>query len=894
MSVLPAGLAPWLAQTKFYPPAPREDLVARPRLDAALTGATAAARLTLVTAPAGYGKTTLVAGWLMAQPQPAGAWLTLDEGDNDTGRFLTALVAAFRRLHPGWGAGAAMLAEQSGPGLDGRTVVGALINDILDTLDTTAVLVLDDLQTITAPDVYLALDYLLEHLPPQLRLIALTRQDPPLALARLRARGQLAELRLAALRFTAAETAVFLNDRLRLGLAPPQLAALQERTEGWPAGLRLLAGSLESGAANPAAFVRAVSQADGYLFDFLAEEVLRHQAPEVRTFLLETAILPTLTPALCTAVTGRADAGALLTMLARRNLFLNPVAGPPGAYQYHALFADFLRRLLAQEQPARLADLHRRAAAAEDAPGPAIAHYLAADLWEPAAARIAAAGEAALAQGWGDTVRGWLLALPEHVRGARPRLGFLLGLCEWHRGALPAASALFEAALPGLTAAGDQEAEGQCLGYLALHAALQYRFAPALAYLAAALARPLPPPLRAHLLLEQAHALLISRQRAAAQAALAAALALGQESRDPAVLAAILRHYHPPFGVLPGAFPQLDAICTLVQQQHPDLAGPLGVSLARHRITLHLCRGEIAAAIRLGEATLAQAQPAGPNFQVQMVINTSLAQAYLIAGQPARAADLLGELTAGLAGLEAHPAIYMVLLYLWGRACCAAGQLDQARALLARLRAAPAGILEMRATQELLGGLVAWAQGDHAGAEALLARVAAVEDDLLTLALSTSPRLLLAALYLERDRPAEALRTLAQVLAGYATAGGPGYLMREGGRVIPVLRLAMAAGVEGAIAAQVLTLLGAAPVAPPPSAGRPHPAPAGAADAVGLSPREREVLQLLATGIGNRAIAARLVIGEQTVKTHLINVFRKLGVTTRTAAVQRARDLGLL
>jgi ATP/maltotriose-dependent transcriptional regulator MalT len=489
-------------------------------------------------------------------------------------------------------------------------------------------------------------------------------------------------------------------------------------------------------------------------------------------------------------------------------------------------------------------------------------------------------------------VRGWILALPEPVRAAQPRLSYLLGMCEWHRGALPAAVRLLEAARPGLAAAGDTGAEGRCLAYLALHAALQYRFAAALEYLDSALARPLPPVLRAHLLIEQAHALLISQQRAAAAVALNAALDLGEASDDPAVLAALLRYYHPPFGVLPGAFARLVTLCARAERTPLDPASPAGVSLARHWITVHLLQGDIAAAIRRGEETLAHTQAGGPNFQVQMIVSTTLAQAYYIGGQPERAATLLEELATGLAELAAHPAVYTVLLYLWGRACWAAGRLDAARTLHARLRARLIPVLEMQAADEILGGLLAWAAGDLAGAERRLRAMAEVEDDLLALALNTSPRLLLAALYVEMACPREALDTLEQVLARYSLAGGPGYLMREGTVIVPLLRLAVAEGRHADLARDVLRLLGAADPTPP-ATGR-STGPAGSGDPVLISPREREVLRLLATGASNRAIAAQLVIGEQTVKTHLIHLFRKLEVTTRTGAVQRARDLGLI
>jgi LuxR family maltose regulon positive regulatory protein len=888
----PAALTAWLPQTKFYPPAARPDLVPRPHLAAALHAA-AGARLTLITAPAGYGKTTLVAEWLATPPAPASAWLALDAGDNDLARFLTALIAAVRRLAPACGTRAAALIAGGEPAI--RPVVGALINEILETITQPAVLVLDDLHLLTTPEIYVALDYLLDHLPATLRLIVLTRQDPPLALARLRARGQLAELRVAALRFSAAEAAAFLNEQVGLGLAAEPLTALHTRTEGWPAGVRLLAGALERGEADPAALERAMSQAEGYLFEFLAEEVLRHQDPDVRRFLLDTAILPTLTPALCAAVTGRADAETVLADLARRNLFLTPVAGPAGSYQYHTLFAEFLRRQLDQEVPARGPDLHRRAAEAATAPEPAIRHYLAAGLWDAAAARISAAGDEVLHQGWVETVRAWIDAVPPAVRQAHPRLLYLRGVAEWQRGAWPAANAILQAAQAGMAAAGDSEGEGQALAYLGQLAALHYRFAEALAYLAPALARPLPPARRAQLLLEQAHALLISGRFLEAHGALTAALDLGLASDDPAVWGTLVRYYHPPLGVLPGAFARFDMVGTRLAATDPDPGSPLGLTLACQQATRALRRGQSAAAQAQLEAIWSRAQAGQPPFQTAVLLATTLAHAHLVAGAPERAGAVLAQVLAGDGGQGAPPAIRTPLLYLAGRAHWAAGQIAAARAIAAQL---PTGEADpppaQRAPQQLLDALLAWAAGDYPAAEAALRPLAADEDNLLTLALFASPRLLLAAFYAEQGQPEAALRIFAQALARYPLIGEPGYLMREGPVVVPVLRLALAAGVQPPLMAEVLALLGAAPTPPDAPAPAPRTVRTAAGDTLSISVREQEVLRLLATGAGNRAIAAHLVIGEQTVKTHLIHLFRKLEVTSRTAAVQRARDLGLI
>jgi LuxR family maltose regulon positive regulatory protein len=445
------GQADWLAETRLSPPRLRDDLIVRPRLLKALDLAIAAHPLTLLAAPAGYGKTTLLSAIANHKSQIANraAWLSLEDADNDPARFLAGLIAALQCLASACGVAAqALLFSLPNPGAEARRIIATLINELLAAFPEPFALILDDLHLLIEPAVFVALDYLLERAPPPMRLVIGTRHDPPLALARLRARGQLAELRAADLRFTLEETARFFNERLNLGLTGDDLAALHGRTEGWPAGLRLLASSLE-GIRSPAdrsAFIRDLAHTDRYIFDFLADEVLNRQPAGVRAFLLETAILAELTPARCRAVTGREDAPAILEDLYRRNLFITaaptcpspnlPISqftNPP-TYRYHALFAEFLRQRLAQEAPERVRELHRRAAETQADPFRALGHYLAAAMWGEAAAFIEQIGPTAIGQGLLATVAGWINALPAAVRAAHPRLTHLLGVCAWHRG----------------------------------------------------------------------------------------------------------------------------------------------------------------------------------------------------------------------------------------------------------------------------------------------------------------------------------------------------------------------------------------------------------------------------------------------------------------------------
>lgn len=474
------------------------------------------------------------------------AWLSLDEDDNDFNRFLAGLIAALQGLAPSCGvmtqsllSEASGLAEAEAPADRARRLTGALINEILAELPAPFVLVLDDLHHLTEPAIYLALGYLLDHLPPTMHLALATRSAPPLALARLKARGQLAEFRLADLRFTHDEIEKFLNDRLQLDLPASEITKLQARTEGWAAGLRLLAGSL-AGLTTPddrALFINRLAQTERYLFDFLAEEVLGRQEPDLQTFLLETAILSELTPNLCRAVTGRQDAAELLQELYRRNLFLITVEGVAGpaeagglAYRYHALFAEFLRRELSRDRPERLVELHCRAASAEPIPSRRLGHYLAAEMWLEAAQLIEQVGEQLLEQGEFDTLRNWIRALPDELVGARPRLNYLLGVCAWRRWELNTGRVLLEQALAGFEARRDVVGTGETLAHLAHCLALSGNFSEADEAIRRALEYPGLPYSQAQLLLMKANQAMVQGNWPQTIADIDAALAVAATS----------------------------------------------------------------------------------------------------------------------------------------------------------------------------------------------------------------------------------------------------------------------------------------------------------------------------------------------------------------------------
>lgn len=406
--------------TKLRAPAPRRDLVARPALVERLTET--GQSLTLVAAPAGWGKTTLLAAWQQAERSHRFAWLSLDPWDNDPVRFWTYVVEALRTVEPSLGAEALALVQARGTRL-ADTFLPALLND-LEALEERLILVLDDYHVIEREEIHESLAFVLDHLPAPLRLAVATRFDPPVPIARLRARGELLEIRADELRFTFEESEAFLNDVLDLGLDRGDVGRLHNRTEGWAAGLYLAALSLR-GRADPRGFIAAFAGDDRHVVDFLSTEVLRGQPEEIRTFMLRTSVLDRLAGPLCDAVTGSRDSAAMLRRIERANLFLVPLDNRRYWYRYHHLFGRLLLHELEQSEPGLVPALHRRASAWHRETGSipeAVHHALEAGEIGEARELVAAHWNAFFNQGRLATVSGWLDRLPAETVASDARL----------------------------------------------------------------------------------------------------------------------------------------------------------------------------------------------------------------------------------------------------------------------------------------------------------------------------------------------------------------------------------------------------------------------------------------------------------------------------------------
>jgi LuxR family transcriptional regulator, maltose regulon positive regulatory protein len=417
--------------TKLHVPATRRPLVARPRLtELVRSGISELPRLVLVSAPAGFGKTTLLSQWL-APTQPGGqaprvAWLSLDEGDNDLRRLLVHLVGALETS--GLEVGAQTTARlESAHEFSTETILTDLVNDV-DLMAEETVVALDDYHVIDNAAVHEATSFLLEHLPRHVGLAIATRVDPPLPLARLRSRADLVEVRAADLRFTPGESETFFNELMGLDLSPDDIMALDERTEGWPAGLQLAALSLR-GRDDPSGFIDAFAGSHRFVLDYLVEEVLRRQSDRVADFLMATAVLDQMTGPLCDALTGSDDGSAMLGELERSNLFVVPLDDQRTWYRYHHLFAEALRARLSGEHPGRALALHGTASrwyANHGMLENAVQHALAGRQGGRAADLVEAALPEVRRSRHNRVLRSWLGALPESEVRTRPVLSSIM------------------------------------------------------------------------------------------------------------------------------------------------------------------------------------------------------------------------------------------------------------------------------------------------------------------------------------------------------------------------------------------------------------------------------------------------------------------------------------
>ncbi len=910
-----------LVETKLLAPQARSDAVTRPRLTELLDRGRRA-RLTLVSAPAGFGKTTLLARGLTnpTDRQRPLAWVSLEASDSRPAQFWNYLVTAVQRALPQVGDSALALLATGQPSLD--SVVVTLIND-LATSATELDVVLDDYHLVEGPDLQPSVSYLLERLPDHVHLVISTRVDPALPLARLRARGELVEIRATDLRFTPAEVAAYFSDVASLDLTAGDVAALETRTEGWIAALQLAALSL-AGRADTGAFIAAFAGDDRYIVDYLVEEVLSRQAPQVRDFLLQTCILERLSGPLCEAVTGNTDSRAMLEHLDRANLFLIPLDSTRRWYRYHHLFAEVLETHLIEGRREEVAALHHRASQWFDQagePGAAVSHALAGGDFEGAAdlAELAMRGLQRARQE--AVVVSWLTAIPDEVVQSRPvlALGFIAALMS--SGRFSGVQERLRALEQRLPAPGpDGQPSGPPPGMVVMDPEEWERIPGAIELYWSALALLGGDP---------------DESIAHAELAIARAAAEDHLTRAGAAATAGLARWAG--GDLDGAH---DAYSTSVEglRRAGHISDVLGCSIALTDIRITQGRLTEAGQTYQDALRLAADDPL-PVTRGTADMHVGISGVAYERGDLATAAHQLklARELGDAAGLPQNP-------YRWriaqARLHRARGDLDQAMELLNEADQVYFGDfapnvrpLDAQRTRLQL------AQGDLVAASAWAGSVDLAAGDELSY-MREFEHITLAMVLLAQHRAGQApaaahqARRLLERLLTAAEAGG-----RMGNVLEILVQLVLASQVEGdqsratdqlgrALALgereghiAVFLDTGSALTAllhsvRPDSPGGQHAQGVLAAAARGqsrsgeperdpptassqplidaLSERELEVLRLLDSDLGGPAIARELSVSVNTVRTHTRHIYAKLGVTSRREAVREAARLGLL
>ncbi|MCL4303585.1 MAG: helix-turn-helix transcriptional regulator [Anaerolineae bacterium] len=931
-----------LLSTKLFIPQARQlhDVLPRPRLvervKAGLSG-----RLTLISAPAGFGKTTLLTEWIPHSNRCV-CWLSLDEADNDLTRFLTYFIAALQRLKADFGqALLAMLQSPQPPA--GESLVTALVNEITGTLDEFA-LVLDDYHLIQLPAIHATIAFLLNNLPPNMHLILTSRADPPLSLARLRARRQLTEIRAADLRFNPDEAANFLNEVMGLSLSAQDIAALETRTEGWIAGLQLAALSMQ-GRHDLSGFIQAFTGSHVYVVDYLTEEVLQRQTESMQTFLRQTSILERLSGSLCDAVTEGKEGQAMLEQLQQHNLFIIPLDDERRWYRYHHLFAELLRARLEQAYPDSVPELHQRASTWYEQQGlfaDAVQHALATGDGALAARLIELVARPMQLRGEMMTLMGWFTALPEAELQARPQLGLIYAWGLTTSGQVLVAERRLQDMEHHLTALGDRDnLLGEVKVIRARIALIQGDY-PRVIELARQTLAHLPEDqllLRALTYVSLGSACIPLGDLETASLNLAQASVLYQASGQPAMALLPLRQLAR-VQLQQGRLNQLDqttqeALRLAAQSgQHSPLVGYTYMSLGE----LWYERNDLAAAGRYFADGLALVELGGTEDVLNMMnlVDAHLGLAWLkqMQGEPQGALELIqriepiwGQLARTIQQRSTGDADG-TLWSEWqpepGRSRPGLGSLylDRIAACQVRLWLSQGDIGAanrwVQSREWNLEGEITFfqeiryvtltrvlvAQGEFERALALLARLLDAAETVGRMGRVIELLVLQAlALYAHR-REAEALIALERALVLAEPEGYIRTFVDEGPPMAALLREAHTRAILPAYVARLLAAFGK-------DEGRRmkdetnseplHPSyPKGTMSLSSqplvepLSKRELEILSLMAQGLTNPEIGQQIFISDQTVKVHTRNIFGKLGVNSRRQAVVKARDLGLL
>lgn len=884
-----------LVATKLHIPQPRAAAISRPRLADQI----GRSPVTLLSAPAGSGKTTLVSEWAGAGAVTV-AWVSLENADNDPARFWSYVIAGMKTLEPDVGDSALALLRSPQPAAI-ESVLTALINEI-STLPTSLVIVLDNYHVIESEAIHVGLLFLIDHLPPTMRLVITSRSDPPLPLARLRASGRLTDVRDADLRFTEEEASTFLNRAMGLDLSPGLVAILETRTEGWAVGLQMAAISMQ-GRENVAEFIDDFSGSNRYILDYLTQEVLERQPADVQAFLLRTSILERLNGPLCDAVTSRRGGQAILEQLERDNIFTMPLDEDRRWYRYHYLFAESLRRLLRQRHAGELTELRRRAAAWFEHSGlvwEAIDHALAAADYENAARLIEHEADQTL---WRDsqriTVANWLGALPPDLVRSHPKLGLVQAWAKFTTGDWETVEPLLEEVELALSQGDDAVSAGAISGEVAaIRSGIAYETGSMheSTELARQALRLLPddnPTVRAVVSFQLGLSSFFLGDLEAARQNYAEAVVAGRSAGN-VTIALLAAGCQVQLAVRLGHLREAAEFYQQARHLGHTKSGvslaPVGLACVQIGEVYRECN-ELDEAERVLQEGIALCEQQGgmPEFVLEGLITLARVRYTRGDGDGTSAAlrqaeELLAELR--LRSGDVRPIISQPLVY-------------RARLSLAQGDIAGAAHWAEDAQLDLEGEIDVVNQGAYV----LLARVLLAQDQTAD-AVATLDRLLetasddvsgvepliIKAVALGPDDPGSAQDALVQALPVGEHEGYVRVFLDEG-ETVRLLLQDIAAGSDKA--PYVERLLGAF------AGDRDTPVQPAAGSGAGsllepLNEREMTILRCMTAGLSNKDIAKELFLSVNTVKWHARNIYGKLGVSGRAKAVSLARELQIL
>ena len=896
-----------LLTTKLYVPAARPNRVPRQRLIEQLN---LSRPLVLITAPTGFGKTTLLSDWIRNSKHCV-TWLSLDNDDNDPTQFWMYVIAALQRLRADLGNSALTLLQSPQPPPI-TSILTTLINEIIDFPENFSI-ILDDYHVIKGQPIHEALTFLLDHLPPHMRVILATRADPPLPIARLRAQNQLTELRVDDLRFTLDETAIFLNEMMGLSLSADNLAVLESRTEGWVAGLQIAALSMQ-GRDDISGFIQAFSGNHRHILTYLAEEVLEQCPDDTLNFLLQTSVLDRLCGSLCDAVTRENNGLSLLQKLEESNLFIVSLDDDGKWFRYHHLFADVLRARLQQTHIDLIPELHRRAGiwyAQQGMNEDAIRYALAGAHFDEAAALIERLAGNMLRRGSSVSLIRWLDAMPDDVILAHPRLCLARGWTYlW--GPVPRLGKVEEwIQLATQNAPPHQLLDTGLIGEMAAlqaaTAAIQWDMARSLELSRQALEYLLPEsPLRSVMALCLGTAHFYSGNLASAADVLAEALRLSQDDNAQyiqLIAASFLADIQVFQGHLGRALEMYQQVLALTDHRIPQRGAVMAHS---GQAAILYERNQLDAASIHLQSGAEQLKQVGGAW-VALLLYRAFARLQQAQGNWIDALESLGQ--AYHSGQSAQVNLVVTqAAALRAQLLLAQGDLKAAETWAVNSGLSPddpeASRPGLREVEYLSLARVLGAQGRHADALSLLETLLKSAETDGRIGSAISVRVLQSLVFQRQNNTTRALECLERVLIMAEPEGYIRIFVDEGEpmkKAISDLRIAIAKRQEATEAqtrllAYVDKLLDAFPGSATQVSSMHHAASSPALQPFlvePLSARELEVLHLLAKGLSNDEIARKLFLSTGTVKVHLKHIYAKLEVNSRTQAVARLRELNL-